>query len=394
MLVSFKKLNPFFKSKASITNADLSKPISMSQSAKIEKKLFFPTFDSRESIAFWIKFVLFFSLLGMAISISSFNGWWDAWVMFVDGFTAYACIVGTVVGYLHYHRLTLVRYSYLQTLTFFFKTVLVFVPVMTLVASFLTYLITGVSRSVEVLLGYVVSNVLLTWLFSFLMIQFFSEQYDKMQRHYAIYQQKLVEQNEQLKARITPHFFFNMLNTVQSLVESEPKLASEALDKMSKLYRFSFYEPKEIAFTDEIELCQDYLDIERYRFNERLVVTWELPDEDLLYDMVIASLTLQMSIEKMIISVVEITHQTIHIHIIIRWENGVVTLLIITSLPDKVTPPQAEAITKQLSFQVQQDNLQRFFGNDAKISHYIDIQEDIAKAITLDIQYPLPDVAM
>ncbi|MBR7551314.1 hypothetical protein KC220_22500, partial [Mycobacterium tuberculosis] len=88
-------------------------------------------------------------------------------------------------------------------------------------------------------------------------------------------------------------------------------------------YRVSFDETREIALLDEMALCESYLSIEKYRFDKKLKVTWQLPDEDLLYDMVITSLSLQMVIEKLIVLIVENSTDPIHITISIDWQNDV-----------------------------------------------------------------------
>lgn len=389
-MLSPKRLTPFLKSKASITNAYLPKPPQdLPSEWKIEKKLFFPTFESRSSIIFWVGFIIFFSLLGVLISIASFQSWWDAWVMFVDGFTAYSCIIGSVVGYVHINRFTLARYDYRQTIKFFFRMQLVIVPLMTLVAVFLTYLITGVSRSLEVLVGYMVSNVILAWIFSFLLIHFFSSQYDKMQQHYALHQRQLIEQNEQLKARITPHFFFNMLNTMQYLIETDTQKAEALLKDVSALYRTSFNPVKEIALLDEIELCEHYLRIEQHRFGNKLHVTWQLPDEDLLYDMVISSLTLQLVIEKMIVFIVEMSTATIFLTVTIDWQNDWVTIVVKANLPSDFKDSIAENINRQLSFNNQIETLRQYYGKEATIEYYY-----TEEGIECTIRYPLTDVVL
>lgn len=379
-----KKLNPFKKSVASIAKASPNKP---QYEAQVAKKLFFPTFDSKESIIFWVVFVIFFSLLGVLSNTALFESRWDAWVFFIEGLLSYACIVMSVVGCVHVYRYSLADYNYAQTIKFFLKLIVLIVPIATLVSSLLTYLITGVAREWQVLLGFIASNVLLTAIFAYLLIHFFASQYNKMQQHQAIYQQKLIEKNEQLKARMSPHFFFNMLNTMQQLIETDPYEAEQLVQNVSTLYRASFDDSKEVALLDEIELCQRYLQIEKYRFDEKLTVTWQLPDEDMLYDMVISSLTLQLVIEKMIVMVVEMTTEQIALNILIEWVNDQVTIEVSVNIPSNVYETVTQNLDKNLSFDSQSEILRQYFGKTATIDYDYWIGQ-----VTTYIRYPLKDV--
>ena len=86
------------------------------------------------------------------------------------------------------------------------------------------------------------------------LLTYFEIQYQNIRRVELRTQQKLIEQNEQLKARITPHFFFNLLNTMQYLIETDPYEAERMIRHISNLYRVSFDETREIALLDEMAL--------------------------------------------------------------------------------------------------------------------------------------------
>ena len=230
-------------------------------------------------------------------------------------------------------------------------------------------------------------NTLLTFSTIAILLIYFNLQYQHIRRVESINQQRLIEQNEQLKARITPHFFFNLLNTMQYLIESDPYEAEVMVRHVSTLYRVSFDETREIALMDEIELCESYLSIEKYRFDSKLKVTWQLPDADLLYDMVITSLTLQIVIEKMIVLVVEMTTEPICIDIAITWQNDVAKIDILTRLSPTIYQQIHKAIRTKLSFGSQIDILRQYYGDKATIVYCID-----EHALDVTIQYPLKDV--
>jgi two-component system sensor histidine kinase AlgZ len=86
-----------------------------------------------------------------------------------------------------------------------------------------------------------------------------------------------------LQARIRPHFLFNCINTVLSLVRSDPRRAETALEDMSDLFRMAMAQDRELVpLRDEIALSRRYLALEKLRLGERLQFHWhqaEIPDD-------------------------------------------------------------------------------------------------------------------
>ncbi len=105
---------------------------------------------------------------------------------------------------------------------------------------------------------------------------------------------------EALQARIRPHFLFNSLNSIASLIASDPDKAELAVLDLSDLFRASLAKPGSlVAWRDELALARRYLSIEQYRLGERLQLDWQLdgvPD-----DLPIPQLTLQPLLENAII---------------------------------------------------------------------------------------------
>ena len=80
-----------------------------------------------------------------------------------------------------------------------------------------------------------------------------------------------------LQARIRPHFLFNSINAVLSLIRSEPKRAERMLEDMAELFRVLMADNRKLTpLEDEVELCRRYLEIEQIRLGDRLVVTWQI----------------------------------------------------------------------------------------------------------------------
>ena len=78
-----------------------------------------------------------------------------------------------------------------------------------------------------------------------------------------------------LQARIRPHFLYNSINAVLSLIRSEPRRAERALEDLADLFRVLMADNRTLApIANEIELARQYLALEELRLGERLRVTW------------------------------------------------------------------------------------------------------------------------
>ena len=80
-----------------------------------------------------------------------------------------------------------------------------------------------------------------------------------------------------LQARIRPHFLFNSLNAVLSLVRSDPRRAEGALEDMAELFRTLMADNRTLStLGEEVALTRQYLNIEHLRLGERLTVEWKI----------------------------------------------------------------------------------------------------------------------
>ncbi len=80
-----------------------------------------------------------------------------------------------------------------------------------------------------------------------------------------------------LQSRIRPHFLFNSLNAVLSLIRQDPKRAEGALEDMADLFRVLMADNRELTpLAREVELCREYLSLEQLRLGERLKVEWHI----------------------------------------------------------------------------------------------------------------------
>ncbi len=109
-------------------------------------------------------------------------------------------------------------------------------------------------------------------------------------------QMELQSRLDSLRARIRPHFLFNTLNSIASLIVSRPESAEQAVEDLAELFRASLKENRgATTVADELRLCELYLGIEQLRLGDRLRVEWQV--DATLLDAPMPSLVLQPLVE-------------------------------------------------------------------------------------------------
>ncbi len=83
-----------------------------------------------------------------------------------------------------------------------------------------------------------------------------------------------------LRAQINPHFLFNSLNSIAQLISTDPEKAESCVERLAELFRYMLTRSQAdlVALDDELEFAEAYLDIERARFGDELVVRAEVDD--------------------------------------------------------------------------------------------------------------------
>ncbi|MEX1135770.1 MAG: histidine kinase [Balneolales bacterium] len=100
-----------------------------------------------------------------------------------------------------------------------------------------------------------------------------------------------------LKSQINPHFMFNSLNSIASLVRIDPVKAERVIEDLSDLFRYSLQSSKkeEMTLKEELAATESYFAIEKARFGDRLEYTVDVKDELLSFP--IPGLILQPLVE-------------------------------------------------------------------------------------------------
>ena len=85
-------------------------------------------------------------------------------------------------------------------------------------------------------------------------------------------------QLEMLRYQLNPHFLFNTLTSLRALITDENKRAKEIIIKISEFLRYALIEGNnnEVALSKEIDVIKNYLDIEKIRFEDKLIVDFHI----------------------------------------------------------------------------------------------------------------------
>ena len=124
-----------------------------------------------------------------------------------------------------------------------------------------------------------------------------------------------------LESRIHPHFLFNTLNSIAALIREEPILAEKTVEKLSALLRYSLDSNAKslVSLEQELEITEKYLEIEKVRFDKRLVYKIECDPKFL--GTKLPPLSLQTLVENSIKHVVSNTSEQTEISVSVA-ENG------------------------------------------------------------------------
>lgn len=147
-----------------------------------------------------------------------------------------------------------------------------------------------------------------------------------------------------LQARIRPHFLFNSLNAVLSLIRTEPRRAEATLEDIADLFRVLMRDARDITtLADEVGLCKQYLSIEKIRLGERLQVEWNMADvsEEVLEKAQIPALMLQPLLENAIHYGVEPARGPVPVRITIARSIDRIDISVVNPIPILMTGDKA-----------------------------------------------------
>jgi two-component system, LytTR family, sensor kinase len=190
---------------------------------------------------------------------------------------------------------------------------------------------------------------------------------------------------ESLRARLHPHFLFNTLNTISAHVEREPRTARRMLEQLGELLRLSLdhADDQEIPLEQEIAFIERYLDLQKTRFEERLITILKV-EPDVL-DALVPTFVLQPLVENAIrystaerlgISCVEVQ----------AWEEGGYLRLRVLDDGPGLPPGWDPERDVGIGISNTRERLRRLYGDREQ---YFSIRSEPGKGVQVDLTFPL-----
>ena len=105
---------------------------------------------------------------------------------------------------------------------------------------------------------------------------FFKNWKNLLQKHAEMEKATVESKLTALQNQVNPHFLFNCLNTLNSLVYVDAGKASRFIGDLSKVYRYVLEQDDVVTLAEEVAFCQSYLVLEQFRFGEKLKVDFRL----------------------------------------------------------------------------------------------------------------------
>ena len=127
-----------------------------------------------------------------------------------------------------------------------------------------------------------------------------------------------------LKSQINPHFLFNSLNTLASIIPDDPERGVRFVTTLSKVYRYilDIKDQKLISLKKELEYLYSYTYLLKERFGENIHIKINVHEED--HDKLIIPLSLQITFENAIKHNIITSSKPLHIEVYLENENLVV----------------------------------------------------------------------
>jgi sensor histidine kinase YesM len=159
----------------------------------------------------------------------------------------------------------------------------------------------------------------------FITLSLYAIQFYKAYQENKVKEQKIIAgtasaKYESLKNQIDPHFLFNSLNVLSSLIEENPENAQRFTTSLSKVYRYVLEQKDKdlVSVEEELAFAKTYMNLLKMRFENSL--TYEIPIAQLNPEFKVVPLSLQLLLENTVKHNIVSENKPLHIKIYI--ENG------------------------------------------------------------------------
>lgn len=193
-------------------------------------------------------------------------------------------------------------------------------------------------------------------------------------------QAELQSRIQALQSRIRPHFLFNSMNIIASLIATDPDTAESVVEDLSELFRASLNDAgNQVSIADELDLCERYIRIEALRLDERLHLVWDVAP--LQPGTRIPLLTLQPLLENAIYHGIQPLPEGGTIELQLRYEGEFVVIRIVNPVP----PPNQIADTQgnRMALQNIRSRLAVLYGTKASLETQAD-----GSTFTTQLRFP------
>ena len=188
---------------------------------------------------------------------------------------------------------------------------------------------------------------------------------------YVQHQLRVQEQSElrariqALQSRIRPHFLFNSMNIIASLIETDPETAESVVEDLSELFRASLNDAgNQVPLEEELALCERYVRIESLRLGERLSLDWQV--EPVPAGVRIPLLTLQPLLENAIYHGIQPLPEGGVIGVRVSCSGGEVSVEISNPLPEAERRAQTQG--NRMALNNIRSRLAVLYGNRAELA--------------------------
>lgn len=216
----------------------------------------------------------------------------------------------------------------------------------------------------HVLMGGLLSSILLRYLY--LQQQLRNQQ-----------QAELQSRIQALQSRIQPHFLFNSMNSIASLIATDQDKAERVVEDLSDLFRASLAQATLVPISQELSLCEGYVRIEQLRLGERLQIIWNVDES--LAGVLIPSLLLQPLLENAIGHGIEPLPEGGQVIVDIYTDEQDLVLSISNPMATIKSTPVTRVKGNQMALENIRHRLSAHFGDEACML----VQNDNNKFVTI-----------
>lgn len=172
---------------------------------------------------------------------------------------------------------------------------------------------------------------------------------------------------QSLQARIRPHFLFNSMNTITSLIRSQPELAEKLMTDLADLFRQGLKESdSRVPLKHELSLVRSYLNIEQLRLDQRLKIHWQW--DELPQDALIPPLSIQPLVENAVYHGIEPLVEGGEIQLMGRYQDDSLEI----TIENPNTAQRSERRGNHIAQQNIASRLLAWYGNAA----YLKVEQD------------------